>query len=123
MISITTLGLASRHRPSQTIISVDPLEPEAGKELWKLYTDDATSKEGSGTSLILQSPKGEEITYALRFDFQVSKNEVEYEALLADMRLAKEVSAKQLAALKDSLLVTNQINGNMRKRTPRCKNT
>nr|KAJ0211648.1 hypothetical protein LSAT_V11C400184300 [Lactuca sativa] len=51
-------------------ISIDPLEPKTSKELWKLYTDGATSKEDSGACLILQSPKGEEITYALQYDFQ-----------------------------------------------------
>nr|KAJ0224816.1 hypothetical protein LSAT_V11C100009940 [Lactuca sativa] len=75
-------------------ISVDPLEPEVGKEIWNLYIDGATSKEGSGAGLILQSPKGEEITYALRFVFQVSNNEAEYKALLTGLRLAKEVGAK-----------------------------
>lgn len=46
---------------------------------WTLYTDGASSKEGSGASLILTSPEGEEITYALRFDFHTSNTEVEYE--------------------------------------------
>ena len=45
-----------------TTIFVDPLELEVGKELWKLYTDGAARKEGSGTGRILQRPKGEEIT-------------------------------------------------------------
>nr|KAJ0195887.1 hypothetical protein LSAT_V11C700365440 [Lactuca sativa] len=65
------------------MIPVDPLKPEANKELWKLYTNGATSKEGSGAGLILQSPKGEDITYALRFDFQVSNIKAVYKALLA----------------------------------------
>nr|KAJ0200220.1 hypothetical protein LSAT_V11C600300410 [Lactuca sativa] len=67
------------------MISIDPLEAKASKELWKLYTDGASSKEGSGAGLILKILKGEEITYALRFDFQVSKNEAKYEALLPDL--------------------------------------
>nr|KAJ0211084.1 hypothetical protein LSAT_V11C400185560 [Lactuca sativa] len=79
-----------------TTISVDLLEPEAGKELWKLYTDDTTSKE--------------DITYTLRFDFQVSNNEAGYEAHIGGLRLAKEVGSKKLVALSDSLLVTIQIN-------------
>ena len=87
-----------------TTISVDHLELEDGKELWKLYTNGAASKEGSGIGMILQSPKGEYITYALRFDFQVSNSKGEYEALLAGLRLAKEVGTKELAALNDSLL-------------------
>ena len=57
----------------------------------------------------------------LRFDFQVSKNEVEYEALLAGLRLAKDVGAKQLTDLSDSLLVTNQINGMYEAMDPRMQ--
>lgn len=49
--------------------------------------------------------------YALCFNFQVSNNEAEYEALLSVLRLAREVGAKHFAALSDSLLITNQING------------
>lgn len=90
-----------------TTISIDPLEPEAGKELRTLYTDGAVGKEGFGMGLILQTPKGEEITYALRFKFQVSNNKAEYEAILEGLRLAKEGGAKQLTALSDLLLVTN----------------
>ena len=102
-----------------TTIFVEPLEPEGSRELWKLYTDDTASMEGSGVGLILQIPKGKEITYALRFDFQVSNNEAEYEALLSRMGLAREVGAKRLAALSDSLLIMNKINGTYEAKDPR----
>nr|GEW01308.1 transcription initiation factor IIB-2 [Tanacetum cinerariifolium] len=38
--------------------------------------------------LILTSPKGVKFTYALRFQFTVSNNEAEYEALVAGLRIA-----------------------------------
>ncbi|XP_023745788.1 uncharacterized protein LOC111893943 [Lactuca sativa] len=71
---------------------------------WTLYTDGASSREGSGAGLILTSPKGEEVTYALRFDFHTSNNEAEYEALLAGLRLARQMGAKAVTALTDSRL-------------------
>lgn len=37
--------------------------------IWTLYTDEAESKEGSRAGLILIDPEGNEITYALQFDF------------------------------------------------------
>nr|KAJ0187504.1 hypothetical protein LSAT_V11C900490490 [Lactuca sativa] len=94
---------------------------QAGKELWKLYTNGTASKEGSGIGLILQSPNGKEITYVFRFNFQVSNNEAEYQALLAGLRLAKEVCAKKLAALSDSVLMINQINGTYEDKDPRMQ--
>ncbi|GKA51420.1 reverse transcriptase domain-containing protein, partial [Tanacetum coccineum] len=62
---------------------------DAGKEslksesIWKLYTDGASSFDGSGAGLMLISPEGREYTYALRFEFKTTNDEAEYKALLA----------------------------------------
>ncbi|XP_071727330.1 uncharacterized protein [Rutidosis leptorrhynchoides] len=79
--------------------------PAPPLELWELYTD------GAGAGLILTGPHQEEHTYALRFNFKVTNNEAEYEALLAGMRIARELGVKKLQGYVDSQLVTNQING------------
>ncbi|GJT54977.1 reverse transcriptase domain-containing protein [Tanacetum coccineum] len=44
---------------------------------WRLYTDGASSSDGSGAGLMLISPEGKEYTYALRFGFQATNNEAE----------------------------------------------
>ncbi|XP_071695404.1 uncharacterized protein [Rutidosis leptorrhynchoides] len=80
-------------------------------ELWELYTDAASGLEGAGVVLLLTGPNKEEHTYALRFNFKVTNSEAEYEALLAGLRLAKEIGVKKLQAYVDSQLVANQING------------
>ncbi|GKB39607.1 reverse transcriptase domain-containing protein [Tanacetum coccineum] len=54
--------------------------------MWKLYTDGASSSDNSGARLMLIIPEGKEYTYALRFRFESTNNEVEYEALLAGYR-------------------------------------
>jgi len=46
------------------------------------------------------------IEQALRFAFKASNNQVEYEALIAGMLLAKELGARSLLVKSDSLLVT-----------------
>ncbi|XP_071708318.1 uncharacterized protein [Rutidosis leptorrhynchoides] len=61
--------------------------------------------------LILTGPHLEEHTYALLFNFKVTNNEAEYEALLAGMRIARELGVKKLQAYVDSHLFANQING------------
>ncbi|XP_071695784.1 uncharacterized protein [Rutidosis leptorrhynchoides] len=71
-------------------------------ELWELYTDGAASSKGVGKGLILTGPHQEEHTYALRFNFKVTKNEAEYEALLVGMRIARELGVKKLQAYVDS---------------------
>ncbi|XP_071715296.1 uncharacterized protein [Rutidosis leptorrhynchoides] len=80
-------------------------------EFWELYTDGASGPEGAGTGVLLTVPNKEEHTYALRFNIKATNNEAEYEALLAGVRLAKEIGVKKLQAYVDSQLVANQING------------
>ncbi|XP_022041142.1 uncharacterized protein LOC110943715 [Helianthus annuus] len=80
-------------------------------KVWNLYTDGASSKEGSGVGLILIDPDGKEYTYALRFEFKTSNNEAEYQALLAGLQTAGKAGATSVLAHVDSLLVANQVSG------------
>lgn len=52
-----------------TVLPIDLLEPEVSRDVWELHTDGATRKEGSRAGLILKNPNGDEIMYALRFNF------------------------------------------------------
>ncbi|GKD04617.1 reverse transcriptase domain-containing protein, partial [Tanacetum coccineum] len=93
----------------------DPLDTpiEAKEELsdpWKLFTDGPSCVDGSGASLILTNPKGAEFTYALRFRFDATSNEAEYEALLASLRIVEQMGVKNLQTNVDSRLVANQVN-------------
>ncbi|GJX56497.1 reverse transcriptase domain-containing protein [Tanacetum coccineum] len=67
--------------------------------------------DGSGAGLILTNPEGMEFTYALRFRFDATNNEAEYEALIAGLRIAEQMGVKNLQANVDSRLVANQVNG------------
>ncbi|XP_071714324.1 uncharacterized protein [Rutidosis leptorrhynchoides] len=80
-------------------------------ELWELYNNGAASSEGAGAGLILTGPHQQEHTYELMFNFKMTNNEAEYEALLAGMHIARELGVKKLQAYVDSQLVANQING------------
>nr|GEW52812.1 hypothetical protein [Tanacetum cinerariifolium] len=78
---------------------------------WILFTDELSCTDGSGARLILTNPEGMEFTYALRFRFEATKNEAEYEALIAGHRIAGQMGAKNLKAHIDLRLVANQVNG------------
>ncbi|XP_071704264.1 uncharacterized protein [Rutidosis leptorrhynchoides] len=65
---------------------------------WELYTDGACSAAGEGAGVILTGPDGEEHTYALQFNFAITNNEAEYEALLAGQN-KKAGALSKLAAL------------------------
>ncbi|GKF46205.1 putative nucleotidyltransferase, ribonuclease H, partial [Tanacetum coccineum] len=92
---------------SKNIIST----PGKSTSTWTLFTDGAFSIEGSGVGLILTDPNGQEISYALRFNFRVSNNEVEYEALVAGLELAIQMEAWCFEVYTDSLLLANQLKG------------
>nr|GEY08609.1 reverse transcriptase domain-containing protein [Tanacetum cinerariifolium] len=49
---------------------------ETQKEPWMLFTDGSSCVDGSGAGLILTSLEGVEFTYALRFQYTASNNEV-----------------------------------------------
>ncbi|GJV29965.1 reverse transcriptase domain-containing protein [Tanacetum coccineum] len=71
--------------------------------------------------LTLINPEGKEYTYALRFEFKTTNNEAEYEALLAGLRIAKEMKIQELIIFVDSQLVANQVNGLFEVRQPVIK--
>ncbi|GJR39973.1 reverse transcriptase domain-containing protein [Tanacetum coccineum] len=79
-------------------------------DLWTLFTDGSSCANGSGAGLILTNPKGMEFTYALRFRFDATYNEAEYEALIAGLKIAEQMGVENLQANVDSRLVANQVN-------------
>ncbi|GJY36399.1 reverse transcriptase domain-containing protein, partial [Tanacetum coccineum] len=66
---------------------------------------------GSGAGLILTNLEGVKFSYAMRFRFEATNNEAEYEALIAGIRIAEQMGVKNLQANVDSRLVANQVNG------------
>ncbi|GJT34612.1 reverse transcriptase domain-containing protein [Tanacetum coccineum] len=78
---------------------------------WILFTDGSSCIDGSGAGLINTNPKGIKFTYALRFRFDATNNEAEYEALIAGLRIAEQMGVKNLQANVDSRHVANQVNG------------
>ena len=92
--------------------SVEPAEntqTTTDLPIWKLSVDGAANAQGSGARLILTSPEGIDIDYALRFGFQASNNEAEYEAVIAGLNLAHSMEVDQLEVCSDSQLVVRQI--------------
>nr|GEV42486.1 reverse transcriptase domain-containing protein [Tanacetum cinerariifolium] len=78
---------------------------------WILFTDGSSCINSSKVGLIITNPKGMEFTYALRFIFKATNNEVEYEALIAGLRISGQMGVQNLQENVDSKLVVNQVNG------------
>ncbi|GFY86953.1 hypothetical protein Acr_05g0005920 [Actinidia rufa] len=90
-----------------------PKEPTSEQNLahWILYVDGSSNQHGCGAGLVLRAPSGEQMEYAIRMGFQATNNEAEYEALLAELRVATELGAQSLEVFSDSQLVVNQVQG------------
>ena len=69
---------------------------------WLLSVDVSSNQQGSDAGIVLEGPDGILIEQALRFAFKASKNQAEYEALIAGMLLAKEMGAQNLLVKSDS---------------------
>ncbi|GJU25486.1 reverse transcriptase domain-containing protein [Tanacetum coccineum] len=98
-------------RPEEESPNEPMMELEEIPEPWTLFTDGSSCIDGFGARLILTNPEGVEFTYAMRFTFEATNNEAEYEVLIAGLRIAEQMGVKNLQAHVDSRLVANQVNG------------
>ena len=69
---------------------------------WVLYVDRSSNGQGSGAGIILTTPEGIQLEYALRFGFKASNNEAEYEALLVGLQLSAALGVEQIRVYSDS---------------------
>ena len=83
--------------------------PEWETSAWTMFVDGASNKTGSGSGVVLQNLDRERITRAFKFDFAVTNNEAEYEALITGLRMAKDLDVQKIVVFCDSQLVVNQI--------------
>ncbi|GJX76612.1 reverse transcriptase domain-containing protein [Tanacetum coccineum] len=101
---IVFLRREEKEKPADFLIEIpseDNKKKEKPKEVpdssskWRLYTDGASNSDGSGAGVMLIDLEGKEYTYALRFEFETTNNEAEYEALLAGLRTAQEMESQK----------------------------
>ncbi|VFQ87045.1 unnamed protein product [Cuscuta campestris] len=80
---------------------------------WSMSVDGASGPKGYGGGVVFTTPEGFKVYHALIFNFKLTNNEVEYEALIGGLRLAKTLQITCLRIKSDSSLVVGHINGNM----------
>ena len=95
------------------IAKVNLINASSKEQVWELFFDEAsrTNPEGNiiaGVGVVLISPHNYVIPRAFSLTESCSNNLLEYNALLIEMQLAKEIGVKNLKAYGDSKLIVNQ---------------
>ncbi|XP_019197688.1 PREDICTED: uncharacterized protein LOC109191483 [Ipomoea nil] len=80
-------------------------------EWWEMHADGAASRQHCGGRVMLITPEGFRLYYALSYLFPTSNNEAGYEAVLGGLRLAKTLGVERLRIKTDSRLVVGQVSG------------
>lgn len=74
---------------------------------WKAYVDDAFNASGAGAGIIIITPEGIRLEHSLGLGFRASNNEAEYDALIAGLRAARDMGAREVEIFSDSRLVVS----------------
>nr|GEZ73999.1 reverse transcriptase domain-containing protein [Tanacetum cinerariifolium] len=82
--------------PEEDSLNILMTEEEELPEPWILFADESSCTDGSGAGLILTNPERAKFTYALRFGFDATNNEAEYEALIVGLKIAEQMGVKNL---------------------------
>ena len=89
----------------------DNLDETENNKRWVVHMDGLSTRHTRGISVVLQSPEGDKMKHKVCLQYQTTNNEVEYEALLKGLKLAKSVEVKSILVLGNSQLIMGQVNG------------
>ena len=92
-----------------------------GLKQWIIHTDGSSNRHGGGAGVVIQTPEGDKIECMIRLDFPTTNNEVEYEALVVGLDLAKVAGVENLIVQCDSQVITSQINDEYKCKSERMK--
>ena len=83
--------------------------------------DGSRSEQGYGAGVVIRSPEGAGVSYAVKFEFQFTNNQREYEAFIIRLKLAHALRAEMVEIQADSQLVCNQLNDHFQAREEKMK--
>ncbi|VFQ99529.1 unnamed protein product [Cuscuta campestris] len=83
-----------------------------------MAVDGASGPRGGG-GIVFTTPEGFKIYHAIVFNFKLTNNEAEYEALAGGLRLAQALKISRVSIKSDSSMIVGQVTGNMEAREGR----
>lgn len=93
-------------------------EGKPDRTYWMIHFDGSRQLEGSGTGVVLTSPRGDKFCYVLQLIFPCTNNAAEYEALLHGLIIAKEMNLSRVRCLDDSDLVAQDMSSTWDSKDP-----
>jgi hypothetical protein len=69
---------------------------------WVMYFDGSYNLRGAGAGVVLTPPEGGTLKYVVQLEFLATNNITEYEGMVNDLRLAKDLSIRRLLIRGDS---------------------
>ena len=78
------------------------LEEVDEAQRWVIKVDGSSTLYVGGIGVILKFPEADKLKYAARLQYQTTNNEVEYEALLKGLKLAKSLEVESVVVKGDS---------------------
>ncbi|XP_026451656.1 uncharacterized protein LOC113351980 [Papaver somniferum] len=95
------------------------MEVDTPEPLWTVFTNVSSNVGGSGVGCVILTPEGSRIEKATILGFQASNNEAEYKAAIIGLKDVKQLDAKNVKLVTDSMLVVNQFRGTYRAKEER----
>ena len=96
----------------------NPIKGESGREdfpdkdildielgAWKMYFNGIMNKYGNRIGLILITPDGTHVPLAVKLNFKVTNNMLEYETYIASMVAQQDLGVREAKVFRDSTLV------------------
>jgi ribonuclease HI len=66
-----------------------------------MYFDRSYTLKGAGAGIMLITPEGDALKYAIQLNFPATNNIVEYDGLVNGVRLAKDLGIRRLLIMGD----------------------
>jgi ribonuclease HI len=96
-------------------------DPHLTTSVWKIFVDEASSKDVVGAGVVFVSPSREAISLSYKLEFEATNNVAEYEALVLGLRVAKDMGIKEISMFGDTELIVNQIINLYQSRHPKLR--
>lgn len=77
--------------------------------LWIVSVNGSATRKHSEARVVVTTPEGQELEYAIRMGFKTTNNKAEYEVVITGLAIAWKLGAQNIKVRNDSKVITGQI--------------